>query len=300
MISRQVVYEALVDVFELSPVAICISTAEHVSRYIMANPAYLTLIGRTWEEIDGQPMFLDTVRTLDDPQRLRRIHALETLGLFQLEEVDLRHSSGRIVPTLMSTQRRTIEGQTFDIEIIIDNSERKAFERRILEAAYTDVVTGLPNRAAFDNRLRSLLEQRTTGDGISLAYIDLNGFKSINDLYGHATGDMILREIAERLRRRAGRGHFVARIGGDEFAELSIFAPHDEPTIGGMETFTEALCAAIDADGRKLTVGAAVGVALSRQPIDSDTLLRCADALMYAAKSTYRGIAVKLDWIGNA
>jgi len=300
MISRHVIYEALVDVFELSPVAICISTAEHVSRYIMANPAYLALIGRRWEEIDGKPMYLDTVRALDDPQRLRRIEALDTIGLFQLEEVDLRHASGRIVPTLISTQRRTIEGQKFDIEIIIDNSERKAFERRILEAAYTDVVTGLPNRAAFDHRLRSILDQRAEGDGISLAYIDLNGFKTINDRFGHAAGDAVLRTLADRLRRHAGSRHLVARIGGDEFAKITTFSQDDIPTLEAMQAFADALCAAIEAEGHRLSVGAAIGVAVTRRQIDSDTLLNRADTLMYAAKATGGRVAVALDWIGDA
>lgn len=300
MISRQVIYEALVDVFELSPVAICISTAEHVSRYIMANPAYLAMIGRTWEEIAGQPMYLDTVRALDDPARLRRIHALETVGLCELEEVDLRHSSGRIVPTLISTQRRTVNGERLDIEIIIDNSERKAFERGILEAAYTDVVTGLPNRAAFDRRLHSLLEQRPPGEGICLAYIDLNGFKSINDGHGHATGDKVLLEIADRLRAHAAPWQFMARIGGDEFVLLSSFGQDGAPCIEDMQALAGALCAAMEGDGQCLTIGAAMGVVVTRKPIDADALLRGADALMYAAKATGRAVAVNLNWIGDA
>ncbi|ADH87967.1 diguanylate cyclase with PAS/PAC sensor [Ancylobacter novellus DSM 506] len=300
MISRQVIYEALVDVFELSPVAICISTAEHVSRYIMANPAYLAMIGRSWEEIAGQPMYLDTVRALDDPARLRRIHALDTVGLYELEEVDLRHSSGRIVPTLISTQRRTIDGERFDIEIIIDNSQRKAFERSLLEAAYTDVLTGLPNRAAFDHRLSTLLEQRPPGEGICLAYIDLNGFKSINDGHGHATGDRVLRQIADRLRSHADPQHFMARIGGDEFVLLSTFAQESAPCIEDMQILAEALCAVMDTDGQRLAIGAAMGVVITREAIDADALMRGADALMYAAKATGRTVAVNLNWIGNA
>lgn len=300
MISRQVIYEALVDVFELSPVAICISTAEHVSRYIMANPAYLAMIGRSWEEIAGQPMYLDTVRALDDPARLRRIHALDTVGLYELEEVDLRHSSGRIVPTLISTQRRTIDGERFDIEIIIDNSQRKAFERSLLEAAYTDVLTGLPNRAAFDHRLSTLLEQRPPGEGICLAYIDLNGFKSINDGHGHATGDRVLRQIADRLRAHADPRHFMARIGGDEFVLLSTFAQESAPCIEDMQILAEALCAVMDTDGQRLAIGAAMGVVITREAIDADALMRGADALMYAAKATGRAVAVNLNWIGDA
>ncbi|GAB4072400.1 GGDEF domain-containing protein [Ancylobacter sonchi] len=300
MIPRQVVYEALVDVFELSPVAICISTAEYVSRYIMANPAYLNLIGRSWEEIADQPMYLDTVRNLDDPNRLRRLHELETSGLYQLEEVDLRHSSGRIIPTLISTQRRTINGQTLDIEIIIDNSERKAFERGILEAAYTDVVTGLPNRAAFDHRLRNLLAQWHVDQGVALAYIDLNGFKSVNDRHGHLVGDRVLRHVAERLRGFVDPQRFAARIGGDEFVLLSTFPRDHAPTADDLHAFAETICTPMPVDDRQLAIGAAIGVAMCMTAIDADALLRQADTLMYAAKATGRTIAVDLGWIDGA
>ncbi|MCB4768987.1 sensor domain-containing diguanylate cyclase [Ancylobacter sp. Lp-2] len=300
MIPRQVVYEALVDVFELSPVAICISTAEYVSRYIMANPAYLNLIGRSWEEIADQPMYLDTVRNLDDPNRLRRLHELETSGLYQLEEVDLRHSSGRIIPTLISTQRRTINGQALDIEIIIDNSERKAFERGILEAAYTDVVTGLPNRAAFDHRLRNLLAQWHVDQGVALAYIDLNGFKSVNDRHGHLVGDRVLRHVAERLRGFVDPQRFAARIGGDEFVLLSTFPRDHAPTADDLHAFAETICTSMPIDDRQLAIGAAIGVAMCMTAIDADALLRQADTLMYAAKATGRTIAVDLGWIDGA
>ena len=300
MISREIIYEALVDVFEISPVAICISTAEYVSRYIMANPAYLNMIGRTWDEIANQPMYLDTARPLDDPKRLRRRHELATVGSYKLEEVDLLHSSGRIIPTLISTQRRTINGQQLDIEIIIDNSERKAFERDILEAAYTDVVTGLPNRAAFDRRLQAILAERQPGEGISLAYIDLNGFKSINDHHGHGTGDRMLRHLAQRLRAEANPHHFVARIGGDEFVLLSTFGPGDAPTAVGLHALAEIVCSTIDVDDRQISIGVAIGVAVTTHTIDADTLLRQADTLMYAAKATGRAIEVDLKWIDAA
>ncbi|MBS7542070.1 GGDEF domain-containing protein [Ancylobacter oerskovii] len=242
-------------------------------------------------------MYLDTVRSLDDPERLRRLHELETVGLYQLEEVDLRHSSGRVIPTLISTQRRTINGERLDIEIIIDNSERKAVERRILEAAYTDVVTGLPNRAAFDHRLRNLSTQRPSGQGLALAYIDLNGFKSVNDRYGHLVGDRVLRGVAERLRAYVDPQHFAARIGGDEFVLLSTFPRDEPPTAAELQAIAEAICAVMLVDDSRITIGAALGVALTGEAVDADALLRRADILMYAAKATGRAVAVDLKWI---
>jgi len=258
------------------------------------------MIGRSWDEIADQPMYLDTARALDDPKRLRRIHELATVGFYKLEEVDLRHASGHTIPTLISTQRRTINGQQLDIEIIIDNSERKAFERDILEAAYTDVITGLPNRAAFDRKLQAMLAERQPGEGISLAYIDLNGFKSINDRHGHCMGDHMLRHLAQRLRAEASPQHFVARIGGDEFVLLFTFGPGNAPTAVGLHALAEIICSTIDVDDRQITIGAAIGVAVTTHMIDADTLLRHADTLMYAAKATGRAIEVDLKWIDAA
>ncbi|MCK0196403.1 sensor domain-containing diguanylate cyclase [Ancylobacter sp. 6x-1] len=294
MTSREVIYEALVDVFERSPVAICIATCEYVSRYVMVNPAYLQLIGKGWEEIAGQPLVLDTVRALDDPNRLRRRHMLETAGHFQLEEVDLLHASGRIVPTLISTQRRVINGEPVDIEIIIDNSERKAFERSILEAAFTDVMTGLPNRAAFDSRLGAMTAPERTEGALGLAFLDLNGFKTINDRYGHRMGDALLRVVADRLRTSMRSGDFVARLGGDEFGvlfDLPAEAPPADPA-ARFRPLAQDICRDIRIEGHALPIGAAVGVAVATRPADGESLLHLADSLMYAAKATGRPIEV--------
>ena len=140
-ISRELLAEAMYALFEFSPVAFCISTADEPSYYIRVNSAYLRLFGREGAELEGQPISQHMSGSPDSPGRLRRMHKLATAGFYEVEEVDLRHSTGRIVPTLISAHRCVIGGASVDVEIIVDNTDRKALENTIRQAAHTDTLT---------------------------------------------------------------------------------------------------------------------------------------------------------------
>lgn len=286
MISEAVLDVALRELFELSPVPFSISTTDHESRYITVNPAYLRLIGRTWDETMGRPLGDDLPYSIDDPARRLRMKLLETKGFYELAEVDMRHASGRIIPTLISAQRRRIDGESFDIEIIIDNSERKAFEQAILNAALVDVMTGLQNRASFENHLRGALSRMDGGRRLFLAYIDLNRFKRVNDGHGHSVGDKLLKVIAERLGQWSDRRDFVARLGGDEFAVVSRLPAGKAFSLARFSELGRRIAEPIVIDGKVLQVGAAIGVAEAFPPVTFDAFLDQADKLMYAAKSS--------------
>ena len=279
--------------FEMAPTAFCISTASPTnSRYVKVNQAYLDLVGKTWEELRAEPLSANTGAI--SQARARRIHLLDTVGYYKLEEVELRHSSGRLIPTLISCQRRIVAGEVADIEIIIDNSERKEFEERILKAAFTDRVTDLPNRAAFDRALAERIVMAGPGEAIGLAFIDLNGFKAVNDQFGHAVGDSLLRVIAMRLRARAKSDDLVARLGGDEFAVLFV-VPADKgfAPLSRFRLLADDLCADVTIRGNRISVGAAVGLAIAKgAETTPDRLLDAADKLMYSAKATRARVAV--------
>jgi diguanylate cyclase (GGDEF)-like protein/PAS domain S-box-containing protein len=228
--------------FELSPTAFCISTLSALdSRYVKVNQAYLDLVGKTWDELRSEPLAVNTGAV--SPDRLRRIQLLDTVGYYKLEEVEIRHSSGRLIPTLISCQRRVIDGHVADMEIIIDISERKEFENRIVKAAYTDTMTDIPNRAAFDRELKARIAGLAEGNASGLAFIDLNGFKAVNDRHGHAVGDSLLKVIAMRLRARTKITDFVARLGGDEFGVLFGFpAPTEPDAVSRFRSLASSLC----------------------------------------------------------
>jgi diguanylate cyclase (GGDEF)-like protein/PAS domain S-box-containing protein len=297
MISEDVLDAALRDLFELSPVPFSISTIDHDALYIKVNPAYLRLIGRTWDEIEGQPLGIDLPYSIDDPARLERMKLLETQGFYELKEVEMKHVSGRIIPTLISAQRRRIAGESFDIEIILDNSERKAFEQAILHAAQVDVMTGIHNRSSFETHLRSALTNLTSGSRLFLAYVDLNRFKHVNDKFGHSVGDRLLQTIAKRLIEWGDSRDFVARLGGDEFGIVSTYQAEDPFSLARFFDLARAIAELIVIDENLIQVGAAIGVAEASAGVSFDALLDQADRLMYAAKSSGDLIDVRSELI---
>ncbi|CAN7364604.1 diguanylate cyclase domain-containing protein [Aminobacter sp. LjRoot7] len=299
MISEHVLDAALRDLFELSPVPCSISTTDHNSRYIKVNPAYLRMIGRTWAEIEGQPLGIDLPYSIDDPARSERMKLLETQGYYELAEVDMQHASGRIIPTLISAQRRRIDGESFDIEILLDNSERKAFEQAILHAAQVDVMTGLQNRSSFETYLRAALANMSPDTRLFLAYIDLNRFKRVNDRFGHSTGDRLLEIVADRLLAWAGTNDFVARLGGDEFAIVCRHQAADPFSPGRFLDLAKTIAELVVIDENLIQVGAAIGLAEATHGVSFDTFLDQADRLMYAAKSSGDLIDIRTDLTGR-
>ena len=293
-ISETVLDVALGDLFDFSPVPFCISTIDHEARYLKVNPAYGRLVGRDWQSLKGESISLDLPYSLDDPARLHRMHLLDTVGFYELAEIEMCDVNGRIIPVLISAQRRRIDGESLDIEIIIDNSERKAFERAILDSASTDHLTGLPNRRAFDKRLVSSLAEKPDDRCVALIFIDLNGFKSVNDHYGHAAGDMLLRIVGERLRNVIGRSDFTARLGGDEFA-IILETPLDRlPTKADITGLAARIVDNIRIDEIAMPVGAAIGVSIADSRVTADALLDHADRLMYIAKASGKRIDIAL------
>lgn len=290
MISHDVLTEALHRMFEFNPAAICISTAKtSESRYLRVNDAYLALTGRTWEELKSERL-VDKTATMSNAKR-RRARLLNEQGFYKLEEVDIRHASGRLIPTLISAQRIILSGQAVDLEIIVDNSERKELERQLKQAALMDAATGLANRAAFDAHLASsLIAQPSVG----LAFLDLNGFKAVNDREGHAVGDRLIQVIGQRLRARCRASDFVARIGGDEFAIVfKVMHANGGKVRSRMEQLARQVFSPVHLTPLILETSAAIGVAVSKGGECAEDLLRRADTLMYRAKTRKPELAVE-------
>ncbi len=164
-------------------------------------------------------------------------------------------------------------------------------QEKIRESALHDFLTGLPNRRYLDDLLH-----RRTGDGSGinelscLVKVDLDGFKEVNDNYGHAAGDAILVEVANLLRRVIAEDEFTARVGGDEFIILCQSNEELERPIALCNAVLEALQAPIDFNGRKCRIGASIGIALALDAkSDPDKLLSNADLALYQSKQTGKG-----------
>jgi len=161
-------------------------------------------------------------------------------------------------------------------------------EALVSHMAYHDALTGLPNLQLFRDRLTQGLHhaQRQRSD-LALLYLDLDGFKPINDKYGHAAGDAVLQEIARRVTSLLRKSDTVARIGGDEFAVILAESGDDGVLVA--EKCREVVSHPISFEGQTVSVGVSIGVA--RYPIDGTTeeeLLRAADDAMYQAKRLAR------------
>jgi diguanylate cyclase (GGDEF)-like protein len=163
-------------------------------------------------------------------------------------------------------------------------------------AATHDALTGLLNRAGLSQRADPLLAGAGSGICVSVMVLDLNWFKQVNDLLGHAAGDRVLQAVAYRLRANGGESWpLLARLGGDEFAGLRC-GPEDPGRVRAHAAWLAAkLAAPMRAAGHELAVGAAIGVAVSDAPLGLGEMLRRADEAMYRAKSLAAPAAVVWD-----
>ncbi|OIJ63215.1 putative bifunctional diguanylate cyclase/phosphodiesterase [Streptomyces mangrovisoli] len=174
----------------------------------------------------------------------------------------------------------------YQLALMEDTTERRLLNLRLRYEATHDALTGLPNRTLFFERLEKALNG-AEGQRFGLCYLDLDGFKTINDSLGHAAGDRLLVEVADRLQACAtAPGEMVARLGGDEFVALTT-GPDTEREVDELAArIMNALLAPVRIDGRELTVRGSIGVvegpAGERGPAE---VLRSADITMYRAKS---------------
>jgi len=232
----------------------------------------------------------------------------ETLSSL-LPDISTRSLSNVVEPKAIESRLATADGSPCEVEILArplswngralhvlairDISERKEAEARIAHLAYHDILTGLPNRAVFTDRLaRSTSRAVASGDPVVVLCIDLDGFKAVNDLHGHPAGDELLVGVAQRLRSLVGGEELVARLGGDEFAVIQNGGP--QPACAGLlsERIVAALEEPFPIDGQSVRISASIGVAIF--PTDADNpgmLIKNADMALYRAKAEGRGLA---------
>ncbi|MFN6997396.1 MAG: putative bifunctional diguanylate cyclase/phosphodiesterase [Aquincola tertiaricarbonis] len=153
------------------------------------------------------------------------------------------------------------------------------------QLAFRDALTGLPNRLLFDDRVAQAV-QRTGRDGSTLAvlFVDLDGFKPINDSFGHAFGDLVLREMAQRLAAEARASDTVARVGGDEFVLLLQGVRNEAAVAQAAQRIIDALSRPVTVQEREVALSCSVGIAVHGSGGERGKLMANADAAMYAAK----------------
>jgi len=162
-------------------------------------------------------------------------------------------------------------------------------EARFEHLAHFDALTGLPNRRLLADRLHQAMAQaRRRGQGLAVAYLDLDGFKAINDTHGHAVGDQLLVTVADHFKQALREGDTLARLGGDEFVAVLIDLDGNDASVALLNRLLAAAAAPLPLGDLVVQVSASLGVTFYPQPqeVDADQLLRQADQAMYQAKLT--------------
>lgn len=171
----------------------------------------------------------------------------------------------------------------------------KLHQAELQHQAHHDVLTGLPNRMMLAERMQAALTHACRErNGVGLLFLDLDGFKPINDTLGHKAGDQVLQEITRRLRQVARHGDTLARVGGDEFVLLvtDLRLPFEQGAQALAEKCIKTVSEPIYLDQREYRLGVSVGIAVCDGSCDADSLLQAADQAMYAAKANGRGCYV--------
>ncbi len=246
---------------------------ESEGRVLIANLAFLDLAGEGTEAVVGGLVS-------------RWIEGAEDIEAGRLIQSNLTAVSGEVIPVEIAVRREDGDGRTFRIYAVRDLRARLAQERRISHLARNDSLTGLPNRASFLEKLERTMAVGGADGGFALLAIDLDRFKEVNDLYGHAVGDRLLIHIADQMKAAMKPGEFVARLGGDEF--VAIIPTHDRDSA---QLAAERLHAAIRTpttlEHADLQCGASIGIALWPEDAqESSVLINNSDLAMYRAKAT--------------
>ena len=258
---------------------------------IDVNPAFTRISGYTREQALGQrPGMLSSGRRNTEQSRLMWL-ALLQVGHWQGEFWN-RRSDGSLYAAASTINAVSDEsGQvTHYINVFSDITERKHHQEDLERQAHFDPLTRLPNRALLADRLsQAMARVRAEQHWLAVCFMDLDGFKSVNDTYGHEAGDELLIIVAQRLLAHIRTGDTAARLGGDEFVVLLCDLRDLHECEQMAQRLLRAICEPMVVEGHTVQVGASMGIALYPQHgSQAEQLLRLADQAMYQAKQSGR------------
>ena len=258
------------------------------------NEAFCRITGYAREEVLGKR---STVLRSD--RQGREYFALVQQTLDQTGswtgEIWGRRRDGRVFPVRQTVSAvRDDGGQILHyVSLFYDITDLKEQEKQLQHRALHDVLTGLPNRGLLAERLRqAMTESVRAGTTLAVAYLDLDGFKEINDAQGHETGDRVLVELARRFQGGLRTGDTLARLGGDEFVAVMPELDGQSQSLPLLDRLVEVVSRPIEIGDLQLRVSASIGVTFYPQAdatLEPDQLVRQADQAMYKAKQSGKG-----------
>ncbi len=271
----------LTEVLDLMPDAVCVVDAE--GRLLFANASFERIFGYAPNEVLGRPIF-DLIHPDDRAATL--LQAEQVMGGTLQRHFRNRyiHKIGHSVDIQWSA--RWLPEHGVRIGVGHEVTELRRAERELEHRASHDPLTGLPNRHQLQLDLQYAIAHATqTGEGLAVLYLDLDGFKEVNDRDGHDAGDHLLREVAQRLQQGLRQGDLVARVGGDEFVVLLPGCRDVEVARAVADDLRARLSPPCTLPDGLFRLDASVGIAcFPADGTDPDALLAHADRAMYAAK----------------
>jgi diguanylate cyclase (GGDEF)-like protein/PAS domain S-box-containing protein len=224
-----------------------------------------------------------------DPGRMAKLaQALDENGVVRGAEVEVYRRDGSKKWLLLSL--RAVRDASGNVALhegtVEDISDRKVAQERVQYLAYYDALTGLPNRTLLQDRLsKALASAHRQNDKVALLFLDLDRFKNINDSLGHSVGDLLLKDVAERLKRTAREQDTVARLGGDEFLIVLTDVKNIPDAAVAAERFMDAMTPEFVIQDHPLSISCSLGISIfPEHGADGETLIKNADAAMYCAK----------------
>lgn len=260
--------------------------ADSGERVTKVNKAFTAITGLSEKEVFGQP--LRSILFFDDKVYRDTMTDLQKNGQVEWEQWCKNKAGDRYAARQALSLVRGADGEVQQFAAILnDITERKLDEEQIRYQANYDQLTGIPNRALFMDRLaRLVIESRRTKTNIGLMFIDLDGFKAVNDSLGHDAGDLLLKQTADRLNYCVRESDTVARLGGDEFTVIMPLIDSIESTVVVAERILQSLIEPFDLDGQEGRISASIGISIYPEQADDDKqLLHKADVAMFHAKS---------------
>lgn len=255
-----------------------------------ANPAISRLLDAPVEKLQGAHMLdliqLPCANLWHDSDFYQ---AYLRRQIFRVHDAQLRTLGGQLVPVALSCAPLPAEQKAM-VVTVLDMSVVRSLHQQLEYQAVTDPLTGLLNRRGFYQTAESaLLRNERSDKAKALMYMDLDGFKRINDLLGHEAGDKVLRWVADQLKECLGSEALLARMGGDEFTALFDGLPYPEQAGRYAEKLLERMSSFQQVDGLEVNLGVSIGIATYPDcGANVEGLLRAADAAMYAAKQAGR------------
>lgn len=268
---------------------------DHNGVITMCNPALTHMLGYSSDTLVGRS-FLQVFHWKQLQSLMPTIQeSLSHYGQWQ-GEVWEKHLNGTLVPMFAKVShivKKVDQEEVYDMVIILEDlSDAKEMER-LEYLAHHDALTGLANRSKLHRILEEELRSSAySNKELALLYMDLDGFKQVNDTFGHDAGDEVLRVISTRLQQEVRSSDLVARLSGDEF--VLLVKPASQQSVTQLtERLLQSICRPIEYKGQTLQVGCSIGVKLiGTNEKDMETILKSADTAMYRAKKAGKGQAI--------